>query len=171
MSREKDKLIKKLTVVYYVLEMPVGRRRNTQNQPIMDLLSNCHIQDRFISNQLKSVQCCMYCNMSWILCLSILKILKSRNNGTRCRTFYNGKTTCWWTFRKNMLLWMVRVNYQIALINAVMFQDELYVKMHNTQILVNTQIKINLEIEECMVVYPYKIFSQSMVKMLCIIQQ
>lgn len=47
---------------------------------------------------------------------------------------------------------MVRVNYQIAFINAVMFQDELYVKMHNTQILVNTQIKTNLEIEECMVV-------------------
>ena len=52
-----------------------------------------------------------------------------------------------------------------------MFQDELYVKMHNTQILVNTQIKINLEIEGCLVVYPYKIFSWSMVKMLCIIQQ
>ena len=30
-------------VEYYVLEMPVGRRRNAQNQPIMDLLSNCHI--------------------------------------------------------------------------------------------------------------------------------
>ena len=66
---------------------------------------------------------------------------------------------------------MVRVNYQIAFNDAVMFQDELYVKMHNTQILVNIQIKTNLEIEGCMVVYPYKIFSQSLVKMLCIIQR